>query len=421
MKHKAEVFDKLQYLYEVTKFNDHQLHCVIKFADKLDAGAMKKAVSLLLKTVPILSRVYLPEDGDACWEDANRSMIDDAFKIVNSQGDFDHFTASRTNELTGPQIEVCLFNSDKDSLSIIMNHMICDAAGFKQGLYLLADIYSNLVQNPDFQPDYVIDGDRDFEKVISGISFLNKIKALLLHRESSNRSGRYKFPLSRDEITCPFILTHELSEDRYKIIEEYSKKNKATLNDVGLAAYYRVLSKMLNSAGKPLDIPIMVDMRRYLTQNEFSVFSNLSSMINTRIAVKQGESFEDTLNKINKVMNRKKTTQIGLNAFLKLAILRRVFRIIGSRRSYLISKNNLKTPLICLTNIGLLDAGKLVFKGSSIINAFMCGSIKYRPHFQMALSSFAGKMTLSCNLYGSQADREIIIRFLDLIDKELPS
>jgi len=420
MRYKAELFDRLQYLYEVTQFNDHQLHCVIKFSDKLDACIAEKAVSVLLKSVPVLSRVYRHNDGDSYWEDVNDLKKSNAFSVVYNQADFDRFTTSKTNEESGPQIKVCLLSSNQDSLSIIMNHMVCDAASFKQCLYPLSDIYSNLVQNPDFLPDYAINENRDFEKVISGVSFWNRIKALLFYRENSNQSGSYSFPLSQDEITGPFILIHEISESRYNAIQEYCQNNNVTINDVMLAAYYRVLSKMLKIDGKPLDIPIMVDMRRYLKQENSFELSNLSSMINTRITVTPGESFKDTLNKINRAMNQKKASQIGLNAFIKLALLRRIFRVIGSKRSYLISKNGLKTPNICMTNIGILDSTKLVFKGSSINNAFMCGSIKYRPHFQMALSSYANKITLSSNLYGSDRDREMIANFFSLLDKELP-
>jgi NRPS condensation-like uncharacterized protein len=52
IKHKAEIFDYLQYLFEIKGFSDHQLHCVIKFENKINAGAMERAVKLLVKTVP---------------------------------------------------------------------------------------------------------------------------------------------------------------------------------------------------------------------------------------------------------------------------------------------------------------------------------------------------------------------------------
>ena len=72
-----------------------------------------------------------------------------------------------------------------------------------------------------------------------------------------------------------------------------------------------------------------------------------------------------------------------------------------------------------MTNIGVLDSTKLIFEGSPIDNAFICGSIKYRPHFQMAVSSFDNKMTFCVNLYGSQQDRDTISQFFTFMDNEL--
>jgi len=50
----------------------------------------------------------------------------------------------------------------------------------------------------------------------------------------------------------------------------------------------------------------------------------------------------------------------------------------------------------------------------------MCGSIKYKPHFQLAMSSYDGELTLSSNLYGSEDDRQRILSFLDEVERELP-
>ncbi|HOO29230.1 MAG TPA: hypothetical protein PLU43_12260, partial [Lachnospiraceae bacterium] len=68
---------------------------------------------------------------------------------------------------------------------------------------------------------------------------------------------------------------------------------------------------------------------------------------------------------------------------------------------------------------GVIDHKRLYFKDAPIINSFMCGSIKYRPHFQMALSSFKNRITFSSNLYGSRKDRKNILHFYSLLDREL--
>ncbi len=54
-------------------------------------------------------------------------------------------------------------------------------------------------------------------------------------------------------------------------------------------------------------------------------------------------------------------------------------------------------------------------------DAFLCGSIKYRPYFQLAMSSYGGQLTLSANQYGSADDRDLIRSFLDEVEAELPN
>ncbi len=62
--------------------------------------------------------------------------------------------------------------------------------------------------------------------------------------------------------------------------------------------------------------------------------------------------------------------------------------------------------------------------GSTLIlrptDAYLCGSIKYKPYFQLAMSSYQDELTLSVNLTGSLSDRALIRSFLEDIDAELP-
>ncbi len=416
MKYKAETFDYLQYLFNTTGWNDHQLHCVINFESKIDSSVMEKAVEVLIKTIPILSRVYKHNEGNAYWEDSCILHKSEYFYVVENYQDFEAFTFSKTNEEFGPQIKICLLQSKKDSLSIVLNHMVTDGAGIKQCAYLLSDIYSRLLIDSDYKPEHVIDGDRGFNHVLSGLSLSEKIKILILNKTDNNQNNIHKFPMSENENISPFILTHEILTERYNQMRDYCKINNVTINDVMLTAYFRVLSKVLNINGQPFGIPIMIDMRRHLTDKNLTALTNLSSTVIINAAVYQEESFSKTLEKINYEMKSKKNNYLGLNTFLKLDFL---FKLCKGRLPYKILKHSLNNPNICMTNIGIIDSNKLVFQGAPILNVFVCGSIKYRPHFQMAVSSFKNKMTLSVNLFGSNEDRDTISKFFTLIDDEL--
>lgn len=416
IKHKAEIFDYLQYLYDVTGFSDHQLHCVIKFENKINAAVMERAVRLLIKTVPALARVYRNYNGNSYWEDVDTLKCTDLFTIVDNEKDFESFTFSKTNEENGPQIRVCLLKAYRDSLSIIMNHMVTDGAGIKQCTYLLADIYSKIIKNKEYMPDYIVDEDRSIKKAISGIPLKDKISILLLNNKENNQGSNHKFPLCSGDKTSPFIFTHEILPERYYAIRNFCKERNVTVNDVILTAYFRVISKMLDLKGEALSIPIMIDMRRYLKNKNFDTLTNLTSTTAISISVEPGEDLCKTLAKVNTEMNAKKNNYIGMNGFIKLDM---VFSIFKSNLSYKILKRSLKNPKICMTNIGVLDSTKLIFKDSIIENAFISGSIKYYPHFQMSISSFKDKMTFCVNLYGSQQDRNIILSFFSNLDNEM--
>ncbi|SMC22082.1 Uncharacterized protein, contains a NRPS condensation (elongation) domain [Clostridium acidisoli DSM 12555] len=418
MRFDAEIFDQVESLFKVTKFNDHQLHCVINFEGKINKDIMKKSIVLMLEVVPILGSSYVTYKGRPYWEKVDASRYKDVIIFTDNEVEFNSFITSKTNKFTAPQMKACVLTSRKDSLSIIMNHMICDAAGFKEYLYMLSDLYSKLIRNSNYSPDYIINGDRSLKRINKQFTLKDKVKALVLQNKESNKNSSYKFPMSEEKETNPFILTHKIPKDRYLLIKEYYKKHNVTLNDVVLAAYYRVLYNMLDLDSKSeLNIPIMVDMRRNLKDKKFDALYNLSSTAITHIDHNINDNFYDTVVKVNKDMNLKKSKAIGLNGVVKLLVTFGIFNYKLS--SYLVEKN-LKNPLICMTNIGILDSQRLIFEGTEIDQAFMSGSIKYKPHFQLALSSFKDSITFSVNLYGSSKDKENIENFFTLLDKELP-
>lgn len=415
MRYHAEIFDQLQYLFDVTGFNDHQLHCIIYFQNHINTEVMEKAVKLLVKTVPILSRVYQNYGGTSYWEDS-KNEPNELFTIVHTKEDFNKFTLGKTNAETGPQIKVCLLKAAQDSISIIINHMVTDGAGGKQCLYYLADLYSKLIVDPTYKPDHMIDGNRSFEKIIDKLTLKEKLKLLFFHIKENNQPNNLTFPMSNESDISPFLITHEISKERFGKLREYGKHNQATINDILLTAYFRALAEMLDIYGENISIPIMIDMRRYLTDQTKDSLTNFSSTAITSAIVVKDESFSQTLNKVSLELNRLKNDSLGLNSFIKLHTL---YKIVGKKLSYKILAKVLKNPAICMTNIGILDSNLLKFYGSPIDNAFEFGSIKYRPHFQVAVSSFEDRLTLSVNLYGSRQDQDNMYRFLKILDHEL--
>jgi NRPS condensation-like uncharacterized protein len=82
-------------------------------------------------------------------------------------------------------------------------------------------------------------------------------------------------------------------------------------------------------------------------------------------------------------------------------------------------QRKLNNPYLCMTNIGILDEERLQFGGVRPQTAWMCGSIKYKPYVQLAVSTYAGAMTLSVSLAGNAGDRSRMQALLDMASEEL--
>ena len=69
MKFTAEAFDQMQQAFDLNRFDDHQLHCVLRFDSGAapDAAVMRKAVIASIETIPIVGTRYV-DDVKPRWE-----------------------------------------------------------------------------------------------------------------------------------------------------------------------------------------------------------------------------------------------------------------------------------------------------------------------------------------------------------------
>jgi NRPS condensation-like uncharacterized protein len=416
MDYSAEIFDQVQRLFDVCGLNDHQLHCVLRFESAPDADLLKRAFLASIAAIPILGTHYL-DGGRPHWTSIEPDRCAEAFSRADTEAEFEDFLVARSDEDRGPQVRLCLLATGPGAVGLTLNHMICDGAAFKDYLYFLCGTYSAMAKDPTYRPP-AIAGDRNIRAVLARFGIGARLRSLMARRGGDNRAGDHRFPLSEGGEARPFIVTRKLERERTAALRRYCHAHSATLNDAVLAAYYRCLARALGSgAGTLLSIPVMVDMRRFLGESaEFTALTNLSSMVATELECRPAEGFADTLGRVKAEMDAKKGGEIGLNAFAKLDLL---FRLCGDRIANRAIRSNLEYPQICMTNLGILDEARLSFGGLRPSDAFVCGSIKYRPYFQVAMSSYAGEVTLSVNLYGGAGDRERIVAFLDGIAAEL--
>jgi len=423
MEYPAEIFDLMQLSYTAVGWHDHTMHCVLKFADQLDAALLKKAVIASLETHPILATRFVPGDQPR-WMSLDPERFCEAFAVLQNETDFERVLLSSIDEKCGPQVQVSLLKSSAAScaVAVTMNHMICDGAGFKQYLYLLARIYSSYASKSVYPP-VAITGDRSPRRVLKSLSIGQKLRALS-RIDTGGLSGNHTFVFSKDDDKHPFIVSIKINRENTAALIRYYRSRKATMNDLIMTAYYRCLFDKLNvSPDEELFLAVTVDMRRYLPEpQDFQVLTNLSMMIGTHLKYMSGEPFDLTLRRVKSIMEKEKAHSIGVGHFIIAGIVKWIvkgMRIVKSDKMKNLLNSTLKIPRLSMTNLGMLNADLLAFGSDRPVEALMCGAIKNKPYLQVAAISHNGELTISSNLYGSDADRETILSFLGEMENEL--
>lgn len=418
VRHRAELWDQMHLIFQ--QYNDHQIHGVLYFDGLLDFDCLQKAILITMKKVPELSSRYVEGCLFPYWEEIN--LIEDEIitftESQNEKAEIEAFITSQTDTFAGPQLKVRVIRGEvNDTMCVVMNHMMCDGAGFKEYLYMLAEAYTNVKRNNNFAPACESRGSRSTKQIVKQIRFKNRIKALLMPDSQPKKTGQLSFPLSGEVGETPCFLTYKMESDRFIKLKQYSKKENATINDLVLAAFIRALCTMLDVQDcTHVTIPCVMDLRRYLPNRKAAGVCNLTSTILCDIDFKEEESFNETVSKVKRVMDRQKNHLPGLKGLLQLDLIFSLF-------PYKVVKNLIGrhyiNPLICLSNIGVIEGDQLIFDTLQIKDAVITGAVKYYPYFLLALSSFRDSITFTVCLKGIEKDRQKVAQLFDLLDYEL--
>ena len=408
----VEAWDVLQSLFKEQKINDHVLHFTASFTGKLDLGFLQNSVSLTAEAFPLIRCRFSHTGRRPYWEEM-RYSADEMISFVEADDaakNIDKFLGTELDETVGPQVRFGLFREgEKDTLVVLMNHMLCDAAGFKDYLYLLCSIYTDLENNAKVHLPAL--GSRRVGQLFRAFSIRDRIKILLSKNDMSTHDSA-KFDLEGD-LSNPFIERRIIPYEEFTGLIFYAKSRHATINDLMLTAFIRTLSRLFS---RPVAVPSTIDLRKYLPQHKSEGICNLITNLTCDIGVELGTSFEDTLNKVKQVMDREKASASCLKS---LMLLEKAFDILPYSKAKSILDKSFSNAPIAFTNIGILDKNRLSFGTAVVSDAYMTGSIKYSPYFQMAISTYDNQASLSVNLYGTASDRKKISDFLDDVILEL--
>lgn len=413
VKYYAEAWDILQHLFKEKRINNRTIHFSAVFSGNIDLECLKKAVNLSADAFPLIRCGFHENLRRPYWEDKGHTSDDMVELQETAEVDAAVWKSllKETDEIQGPQLKITIIRNGKtDVLCVTINHMICDAAGFKDYLYWLSSIYTGVEKDPDYRP-VSLTGKRNLGQVMRTFPWFDRIKIFVGNNDmTKNDTARFDFEGDPDH---PFIERKIIPREKFELLKGYAKIHGATVNDVLLTAYIRMLYQQF---GRVVAVPCAVDLRRYLPNRKAGSICNLVTNLKCDIGADIGSAFAITLEKVKQKMDQQKA---DISCLKSIALMEAAFRFMPYRIMGEAVDPFFSNPALAFTNLGILNKEKLKFGKTAMTGAFMTSSIKYVPYFQIAVSTFDDVMVLSANLYGTQADRDKISHFLDGMASEL--
>lgn len=410
---KARPFDCMQYFYGAVQ--EPLIRCFVRFDGYLNEKSLKQAVDLSINAVPLIACCF--DEKAHCWR-KHGFTADNIIHFIEVHDDntvsVRKLLLSSIDRTCEPQLKIFLIRGEKfDTLCVIINHMVSDGGGFKEYLYLLADLYSKFEKDANYQITSQPCGKRNLNQLLKNLSFKEKWK-LLCSKTSSYKPDPAMILTNKGDSANPIIVIHRIKKEQFTQIINFSKNNHVSVNDVLLTAYIRVLHK--NTKCTNITVPCPVDLRKYKKENQPCGICNLTSNYTCHVDITSEEPFGETLKKISPQMQAQKKS----NACLKGPLLyHMIFHILpfGTVRKlfYKISP----VPVTSYTNLGIINADKFSFGSLSVEDAFISTAVKHVPYFQLSVSTYGGCCTLTSSLYGTEEDRKNVYDFLIQVGNEL--
>lgn len=417
----------------IRKACDLQIHYVISFAEKLDEQRLARALRLSLDAEPVLGCRLIEKDGRQYWQ---RRKDLDTLKLVeiietDQQEDEVHKYLVEPLDLDNdPLVQARLLRADSDTLCIKVNHIVADAAGVKEIVEMVANIYTELGNKPSLRPLPNIYGCRSVEQILRQFGLVSRLRHLGQLVQTYARElippRNWHVPYSSiSDISERFFVIRRIDKSLFLQIVKYAKSSNCTVNDILVAAFYRALYAFLNpSPDTPLRLGTTVNLRRYLPSAKGEAITNLAAMFYLNIGDSPGMSMNETIRKVNAAMAEQKKGDIGMGDKRYALFTTRRLSFEKARKLYFAhlkfkAKIGPKAVPPLLTNMGPLEIKHMDFAGTPIDDAYLTPPLAFPPAFICGISGFDKSFTFSVGFCEPALKREAINDLLSLVEKEL--
>lgn len=407
-----------------------QIQAIMKLNGRLDFDKLKQAVRLSIIEEPVLGCRFI-EDRKPYWKPLdNIDMIN--FCTLEEAEDMDqaihNFIRGSIDLDKDPMVNVSLIRSSRtDVLAIKMNHACCDGIGTQEYIKLLADKYTNLdLKNDTFISEPRIAGRKDQDRMFAELGITNQDSIFIPGSDISVPT--WPFPWEQSGSNTTLMSVSRLPAEHLESISKYAKSKGATVNDYILTAYYRAMLRMGRPIyGMPMEIPVTVDLRRYLPDHKTLAIRNFSGSVNTRLIMLINEPFDRTLKRVSNMMKKIKRGYPGLQSAIGLERLEKIsFKDTLAYYQADTRKTQCTCPLYfgdkcvpTLSNLGILSKTLIKFGNNTVIDAFILPPVVRAPGLLLMTSTYNSVLTLAVGYYKSTVSKENINKLLSIIKNEL--
>lgn len=367
----------------------------VDFAGRLDADVLRRAVEASCVTVPLVGCGFLGSGRRPRWV-PRPGAAGEVVRVVDAddpERDVLDALAAGVDLERGPQLTLTLVRrGERDTLCAVVNHMVCDAAGFTEYVGELSRLYTGIAAGGSPEPSPW--RPRGVRAALSGIGVANRVRALRSRFDAYDApAGAADRPQFRHGEGAPRLLTRTVAADDFAGARAAAKARGATVNDLFMAAFAHAWAA--RSGARTVVLPSTIDVRRLLAPARRPGITNLSS--NCLCSIDVGSGIEDALPQVTAQMAVHKRGAAALKSVMAwdLAVAALPYRYLASHFTRLVT-----FPALSYTNLGVLAEATIAFGAVPVESAHFSTAVKPSPFFQLTVSTFRGVPTLSANVAG---------------------
>ena len=409
-----------------------QIQAILKLDGKIDLYKLKQAVKLSIETEPVFKCRFI-EDTKPYWKPLDNIGIIKFFSLEETN-DIDqsisNFIQSSFDIDNDPMLNIKLMRCEHyDVIGLKINHACCDGLGALEYIQLLSDIYNKIEhENGAYIPVPRIAGRKDQDRLFSELGITNQDSLFLPGSDISIPMWSFPWEACSSNVACMSVIRFPYGY--IDVINKCSKSKGVTVNDFILTAYYRAMLKMGQPIyGLPMEIPITVDLRRYLPNHKTQAIRNFSGSVSTKLTMSMNEPFNETLQRASAVMKEIKQGYPGLQSALGLERVEKLTyqEILAYYQAWQETRNSQKyCPIYCgdkcvptLSNLGCISKSLIKFGSQSVIDSYLLPPAIRAPGLLLMACTYNSVLTLAAGYFKGTVSKDNIDMLLNKIKEEL--